>query len=418
MRRSRRHNPIHVALVAASASVVTLSACIEDPLALDADVAPGASAPTLDFTILASDLPSWRDTTYSGFSLASEAAFNIVANTPDVASRLLGLLNVPDTIRTFADTLPVDRFDSVTVRVVVDTINSRFTTLPVTFRMMSLTRGFSLDSVSWSQAGPGIPWTTPGGDLGVQLGSAVLAEVSDSILFDIEVDQDSLMKAWQDSDGEPGFVFLTDGGESYLEIRNVVFHYDALLEGREVPVSQNQPITANTFITSPEMPPTGIDLRVGGTPASRFYLDFRLPATIEGVPLEGSIINHAELVFSPREAPVPPYALERAIQTRDVRLLADPFVYGPKTPVGTASLQATTIGPDSLAAGRPLRVDLTNRVREAVGDDLSLIRIGVRGDPDGQALGFWEFASVEAVAALRPRLRIILTPPPDFQVPN
>lgn len=411
-------NGIQVALVAGALSAVILSACVEDPLALDADTAPGASSPTLDFSVLSSDLPSWRDTTYSGFSLASDASFNIVANTPDIASRLLGLLNVPDTIRTFGDTLPVARFDSVSVRVVVDTINSRFTTLPVTFRMIALTKGFEVDSVTWSLAGPGRPWMTPGGDLGVQLGSSVLTEVADSIVFDIEVDQDSLMKAWQDSDGEPGFAFLTEGGEAYLEVRNVVFHYDALLQGREVPVPRTQPITRNTFITSPEMPPTGLSLRVGGTPSSRFYLDFRLPASVGGVPLEGSVINHAELVFTPLAPPMAPYALERDLQTRAVRLLADPFLFGPKTPVGTAALQPTTIGPDSLSLGRPLRIDMTTRIREAIRGGVSLIRMAVRADPDGQALGYWEFASIEALVDQRPRLRIILTPPPDFQVPN
>jgi hypothetical protein len=409
---------LRAALIAAAVSSVTLSACVEDPLSLDAGSAPGASSPTLDFTIVSSDLPSWRDTAYSGFALPSEAAFNLVSNTPDMASRLLALLNVPDTIRTFADTLPVDRFDSVSVRVVIDTVGSRFTTLPVTVRMVALTRGFSEDSATWSQAASGVPWTTPGGDLGIELGSAILSEVSDSVRIEIAVDQDSLMKSWQDSDGEPGFAFLVDGGEALLEVRNVVVRYDALLEGREVPVSRTQSLTENTFIVSPEMPPIGLGIRLGDTPASRFYLELRVPASVDGVPLEGSTINHAEIAFTPLGPPSAPYELERDLQIRTIRLLADPFVYGPKTPIGAGTLTLQTLDPDSLAAGRPLRVDMTRRVREAIASGQGLIRMGLRADPDGQTLGFWEFASVDAALGLRPRLRIVLTPPPDFQVPN
>ena len=418
MKRSSGRVTWRVALCAAGLSTLTLGACVEDPLLLDADAAPGASSPTLDFSLLSSDLPGWRDTTYTGFTLRSDAGFALLSNEATARARFLGVLNVPDTITTFADTLPVDRFDSLDVRVLVDTIQSRFGGFPLTVRLMEVTRPFDPESATWSEAEPGMPWTTPGGDLGVQLGVAQMTEVADSIVIPIDVDADSLLKAWQDSDGEPGMAFVIEGPESALNVRNVVFRYDALLEGREVPVNQTQSLTRRTFIVDPPMPATGSRLRVGGLPASRLYLSVEIPPSIGGVSLEGAVINHANFTFTPLPAPAAPYALERALQSRQVKLLADPFRFFEKTPIGTAPLNFQSLDPDSLALGLPLEIDVTRRVIDAIEDGTFLIRLAFRGDPDGQTLGFWEFGSVEDMEALRPRLRIILTPPPDFQVPN
>ncbi|MDH3734280.1 MAG: hypothetical protein OEU54_12140 [Gemmatimonadota bacterium] len=405
-------------LASALFSVVTLGACVEDPLLLDADATPGASSPTLDFTLMAGELPRWRDTTYTGFALRSEAEFKLVANEVDIAARFLGLLNVPDTIRTFADTLPVDLFDSVNVRMVIDTIDSSFGGFPFTVRMLELAQGFSTDSASWLTAGPGRPWMTPGGDFGVQLAEAVVTEVADSIVFQIEVDQDSLMKAWQDSDGETGFAFLVEGPATTLNVRNMVFRYDALLEGREQPVNQSQSLTTNTFIVDPPTPAVGEALRVGGLPASRIYLDVEIPQFIEGIPLDGSVINHADFSFVPLPAPGAPYGLEKALRGRQVKLLGDPFQFFEKTPIGTAPLNFQSLEPDSLVQGLPLQIDITRRIVDAIVDGTYTIRLTFRGEPDGQTLGFWEFGSVSSSAALQPRFRIILTPPPQFQVPN
>ncbi|MFV1986811.1 MAG: hypothetical protein ACC682_06000 [Gemmatimonadota bacterium] len=405
-------------LCAAGLSALTLTACVEDPLALDAKSAPGASAQTRDFTLRADELPAWRDTSYVGFLLPNQSGFRLISNTSDRSARIIGTLNVPDTIKTFSDTLPALRFDSVTVRLAVDTVDSRFTSFPVTFRMVELKQGFQEESANWVQAAPGQPWTTPGGDLGIQLASTELTEVSDSIVLRLDVSEDSLMKAWRESDGEPGFIFLVEGPETVLNVRSVIFRYEALLQGREVPVNQTQQPTTGTFIIDPPPPPIGLALRMGGLPATRFYIDFEIPSSLDGIPLEDAVINHAELVFTPLPPPAAPFPLEKILSSRLVKLLADPFVFGEKTPIGTSPLTFVPLAADSLATGRELRYEITVLILRASRAGERRIRLGFRGDPDGQTFGFWEFGSIESVPALRPRLRIIITPPPKFEVPG
>jgi hypothetical protein len=70
--------------------------------------APGASSPTLEFVLGVETLERWRDTTYSGFATASDGAFLTLADTPEFDARILGVFPVPDTVRTFGDTLPAE----------------------------------------------------------------------------------------------------------------------------------------------------------------------------------------------------------------------------------------------------------------------------------------------------------------------
>ena len=418
MRRARAVLPGSIISVAAVVVGITLAACVEDPLALDAGSAPGASAQTRDVSILASDLAVWRDTTLSGFALRDEAAFQLISNRPGRTARTLGLVNVPDTISTFSDTLPVDTFSGVSLRLSIDTLRSSFDAFPVTVRMIELTRPFRPDSVSWLQAGPQEPWTTPGGDLGAEIATGELPGLADSIVLAISVSEDSLMKAWQDSDGQNGFAFVLQGPEASIDLRQVVVRYDALLEGRESPVARTQLLDVRTFINDPPPPPVGTELRVGGLPTARFYLDFEIPSAIDGIPLDETVISHAELKFTPLPPPETPYTLERNVAARQVKLLQDPFVYYEKTPIGTSPLTFTALIPDSLAAGRPVRLDVTPLVVGAIRDADPRIRLGFRAEPDAQALGFWEFGSVESTPALQPTFRVVFTPRPTFEVPR
>lgn len=392
-------------------------ACTEDPLALGPGSAPGASTETRDVTLLVSDLATWRDTSLTGFALPNNANFSIVANRPDLSARTLGRFNVPDTIRTFADTLPVERFDSVTFRVQIDTIRSAIGGFPLSLRLFALNVPFEPDSVNWQQAGPGRPWAMPGGDLGVEVAAARMTGPADTVRLDLLVSGDSLLKAWQATDGENGLALVVEGPASRLRLQQLLLRYEALLVGRTVPVSQSQTAAPRTFISDPGGPPAGLPLRVGGLPASRFYVDFLVPSSVGGISVEGATINHAELIFRPLAAPAAPFALGEVLTGRQITLLGDPFTLGVKTPIGTSPLAPTALVPDSLAAGVPLRIDITLLVARAAADPARRIRIGLRGDPDAQSLGFWEFGSAEGPAATRPQLRIIFSPPPEFRVP-
>jgi hypothetical protein len=412
--------PRRLAAMAAVASVVML-ACTEDPLGnLDAETAPGASSPTREFRLSAADLPAWRDTTVSGFTLRSTAGFVLLSDQSTFRSRSLNSINVPDTLTTLADTLPVERFEDASIRIAIDTVNSVFAGFPLMVRLISLAEGFEPDEASWTQAAEGRPWTMPGGDLGAELSSAEMMEVSDSLIFEFQVPLDSLLKSWQAQDGDPGFALVLEGPGSRIQIRALALRIEALLEGREVPIEQELVTDVRTFITDPDPPPAGLALRVAGLPASRFYVTFEPPDSLDGIPLLGSAVNHAELVFHPLPPPTEPYVMERNVAVRPVTLLADPFEFGAKTPIGSTPATFTLLEPDSLAIGEPFRVDVTALVAGALfveADSIGQVKVGLRAEPDGQAVGFWEFGSVEAGAGLRPELVLVLTPRPTFGVP-
>ncbi len=394
-----------------------MASCTEDPLALSREDAPGATTETVDFTMLVSDLPTWRDTTLTGFALPNNASFSLISNDGILNARTLGRFNVPDTIRTIVDTLPVDRFDSVNFRIRLDTARSEFSGFPITLRIVSLAQPFEAGTVSWLEAETGRAWATAGGDLGTEIAAGTLEAADDTLFMAVTVSGDSLMKAWQDSDGGNGIALVVEGPATRIRAQQFLLRYRPTLQGRTVPVSQNQTAAPRTFITDPPLPPAGSNLRIGGLPAARFYFDFRPPESVNGIPLLGATVSHAELIFQPLAAPPDPFANEVPLATRQISLLGDPFVFGSKTPVGTASLVASSLSADSLATGRPLSMDITLLVARAIQDSLSTIRIGLRSDPDAQAFGFWEFGSAESPAAMRPQFRIILSRPPTFGVP-
>jgi hypothetical protein len=149
-------------------------------------------------------------------------------------------------------------------------------------------------------------------------------------------------------------------------------------------------------------------------------MEFVPPDSVGGLPLRGSTINHAELIFHPLPPPAAPYAMEHGVIALPVKLLADPFVFGAKTPIGSSLTGVRVLEPDSLAAGIPWRVDVRTQLALALSgpaDSIGTLRIGVRPDPDGQSLGYWEFGSARSSAAFRPELLIIFTTPAEFGIP-
>ncbi|MDE2943847.1 MAG: hypothetical protein OXT63_06525 [Gemmatimonadota bacterium] len=395
---------------------VMLGACAEDPLSLGSEKVPGAGVDTRDVTISVSDLPSWRDTTLTGFARPSTAPFVYVTAGTDVSSRGLARFHVPDTIRTFVDTLPAAKFEEVEFVLGFDTIRSEFTDFPITVRLVELGERFELHDATWQEAAAGVPWTEPGGSLGVEIASAVLEAVSDTLLMTPAVAEDSLMKAWRRTAGGNGFAIVLDGPETKLRVTQMALRYDPTLVGRTIPVPQSQFWDERAFILDPPQPPTGTELRVGGLPASRIYFEFVPPGILGEAGLEGATVSQAEIILHPLAEP-DLYAAERTIEARKVSLLGDPFEVGEKTPIGSGDLLTTTLDPARLREGEPVRLDITVLMAGAVRDSLRRLRIGLRADPDAQALGYWEFGSAESPPEFQPRIRIVFSSAPAFTVP-
>lgn len=405
---------------AACAAVVlaTLAGCTETPLQSEDPDAPGPTAPTLEFSLSAEELPLWRDTTYIGFSIPVDAGFRLLTERPEARSRIVGRFPVPAELVRPPDTLPVVSYDSASVRIGIDTVRSEFV-LPTTVRMVALEEAFDAEEATWELAEEGRPWSQPGGALGMSLGQAVLEEVSDSLILEFDVPVDSLLGSWQE-EGEPGFALVADTEGTELRVATVVLRFQAEVEGREALLSESRSASPLTFIYDPPQPEPGQELRLGGVPAARFYLTFRPPDTVDGLPIRDAVVNHAEIFFQPLAAPTAPFRLERAVTGRPVQLLADPFELGPRTPIGPVLEIPVLLVPDSLAAGERVGMEVTSRIQayfEAPPDSAEEIRLGVRLEPDAAAFGFWSFGSEEAAPALQPRLFLVLTPPPGFSLP-
>lgn len=396
--------------------------CTEDPLTgTDPDTAPGPTVETREVRLEATTLPLWRDTSFSGFALPGDAGFLLVASDDEIRARALARFAVPDSVTQFGDTLfvGVDRYENASFFVRMDTLASVFPPFPFTLDLHALARPFDEAGATWTLAAPGEPWATPGGDLGPRLASFTVDAVRDTLRASLDVSTDSLLQAWAGAGGDPGMAIRVEAPGARIRLTTLLLEFDARVDGVDAPFPQSRAPAPGIFIYTPEQPPPGARLRVGGLPAWRWYLEFRLPEIVDGIAVADAAVSHAELVFQPLEAPEAPFVPSASLTGQAVQLLADPFELGPKTPIGPGGA-LLALDPDSLATGKPVRVDVTDPVRTRLLEDepSSPIRIGIRGSPDPQSLGFWEFGSAEAASpSLRPALLLIFSRPPSFEVP-
>jgi len=149
------------------------------------------------------------------------------------------------------------------------------------------------------------------------------------------------------------------------------------------------------------------------------YITFELPDTLGGVPLRGSRINRASLVFHSLGTPPAPFATVDAALASVFSLLADPFEFGAKTPIGVNFGNFIELDPDVLGAGGEQDINVTALVQAwaaASPDSLPEIQLGIRALPEGENITFWEFGGVDDPANA-PRLELLVTPRAEFGVP-
>lgn len=408
---------------------VALGACTEDPfLAVDSESAPGVATPTLEIYLEAGELPSWRDTTYWGFVVPNSASFSLLSDREELRARPLGRFStIPDSV--FVDTarLAIDRFTAASIRLSVDSALSELPTDSVELSAWTLSRSFDADEATWERARVGEPWTTPGGDLETLLGADTFSFEVDSLgmLIDTAVvrfegNVDSLLTAWRDSEGEPGFAVVLTGPGGILRTSVMSLVAEAVPEGLDTTVTIVRGAIPGTFIFDPPTPQPTTRLRLAGLPSARYYLDFTLPDSLGFIPLRGSTINRATIEFRPTSAPAVPFELQADIFAQAVRLLADPFVFGEKTPIGSPLGGQELLRPDSLASGNIMEYDITSLVRRwslANADSVPPLRVGVVPIPENRQFGFWEFFSAEDGPGLRPVVHLLFTPNPTFLLP-
>lgn len=408
--------------VLAGVLLLALTACTEDALTgIDPDSAPGDAAETIEIELPASALPMWRDTSYLGYALPTTSGVRLVARTTDLRARILArFATIPDSLFIEEERIEIERFEAGRLRLIVDTLASAVPEPGARLSAYSLTRPFASREASWMEAAQGEPWTTAGGDLGALFGTFDVESVSEDTLFlPLAGDTDSLLTAWRASGGDPGLALLTETDGARFTVRQVVLEFDAKPVGRDTLIETLRAATPSTFIFDPETPPPGGALRIGGLPASRAYLSFRLPESTDGVDLRGARINRATLLLTSIGTPPEPFATSDTLFASVFNLLQDPFEVGPKTPVGVNLGNSVEILPEEMAAGGEVALPVTGLVGswaaaepEAVID----LHLGVQLLPEGGGLAFWEFADV-ADPARAPRLRILVTPATRFDLP-
>ena len=405
-------------------AVVILAAgsCTEELLVgVDPETAPGQPPETVELSVDAGDLPMWMDTTYTGFAVASTSGIQLVASDSSITSRLMGRFStLPDSL--FVDTVRVaiERFESARFRILLDSLSSSVVPDSGTeLQVHALTRGFDEREATWIFARDGEPWSTPGGDLGELLGSIRIDSLQDTLFLPVLVDTDSLLSAWRDADGESGYVLSTSIDGTSITLRSLVLVFDVRPEGQDTLIEVIRGPQPSTFIFDPETPAPASKLRLGGLPAARIYITFELPDTLAGVPLRGSRINRASLVFHSLGTPPAPFATVDAALASVFSLLADPFEFGAKTPIGVNFGNFIELDPDVLGAGGEQDINVTALVQAwaaASPDSLPEIQLGIRALPEGENVTFWEFGGVNDPANA-PRLELLVTPPAEFAVP-
>jgi hypothetical protein len=415
--------------VLALAAALAAGACTEDALTGPVPESQEDVSETVELTLAPGELASWRDTTFTGFADVSSADFLLLADRSDLVARgLLRYEALPDSVLVDGDTVEVESFVSGEIQVSLDTVASvRPDQGGFTLRLFELSRPFVASEATWSRAAAGEPWSTEGGDLGRELGALEVTELTDSIFAStlsvpISTDTEAVLEAWRTGDGEPGAALVLEGAGARFRVTSAALQAEAKPVGRDTTVElraqSRGPTGSSAFIHDPPLPAPGASLRLGGLPASRFYLTFEPPRSVDELQLPRSTINRAEIVFRPEAPPPAQFRPDRPVTARGIRLGTDPFETGPKTPIG-GELGSASLDPDSLAAGSPIRISVTSLLSSWATnpDSAGRLRLGVRLVPDGQVLGFWSFGSRDAPPELQPFLRLVVTPPSDFEVP-
>ena len=135
--------------------------------------------------------------------------------------------------------------------------------------------------------------------------------------------------------------------------------------------------------------------------------------------LRGARINRATLLLTANPAPDAPFAAQDTTFASGFSLLADPFDFGSKVPVGLNFGSAVPLPPDELAEGGEIGLNVTGVLQVwALSDPDSVpdVNVAVRMLPEGDGLPYWDFADGDDPDAA-PRLRILFTPPTPFDLP-
>ncbi len=103
MRPARRWPETRITAVWLAALLLAAAgACTEEAIVVTGPDAPGATIPTVEVSVLASELPGWRDTAFVGYAEPATFRLKMLADRADLASRILGRFDIADSVLTAA----------------------------------------------------------------------------------------------------------------------------------------------------------------------------------------------------------------------------------------------------------------------------------------------------------------------------
>ncbi|MGW8282056.1 MAG: hypothetical protein ACWGON_02045, partial [Gemmatimonadota bacterium] len=367
-------------------------------LEVDAESAPGQKTPTEEVEIPIGGLISWRDTTYIGYSVPATSSYRVIADSTQVQSRVLGRVQtIPDSVDTSSGRQAIEQYVDGKFRLVLDTLVSHVPPSGMDLEIYALSETYDQVQTTWTLREEEIPWSTPGGDLGELIASTTIdapfdSVTSDTVFVPFVASTDSILSAWRVTDGEPGYVIRVSGSTAFVQISSVALLFDAKPEQQDTLIRVARSPAGSTVIFDPETPDPGTTSRLAGLPSARIYLEFEIPDTWQGLQLKGSTINAAALVFRPANPAPIPFLLEYPLEVTTFSLLADPFVYGAKTPIGATLGAPVLLDPEAITEDdAKLVVGITPAVLAwslALSDTINVLRIGLQALPEGRGLGY------------------------------
>ena len=420
--------------------LVAMACADEDPTGVGGNLPPGGSIRTYEL-ILEPDVFLAGDTSLAGFFEPAAATFGVLAGGADGLSSNVLVRFVPppesvsyrDTLgRTQTDTLPTYIGAELILR--LDTLRSAASG-PVDLEAYRIGEEWDPRSATWTERVDSgqvrLSWSQPGGTRAELLAKATWEpHASDSVTFAVDSQTVAL---WADTtDAARGALIAVTSPDARLISLTPILLLHARPSARpDTVVTVSVGPVGATFVFDPQ-PAATEDLRIGGLPTWRSYLQFQrldtlaLPCPGEDpaagcvLPLDEVKINYAALLLRPAAMPsafVPADSL--VIDARSV--LVRPSIPLDRAPLGNSAaarpgsaVPRERFLPDGEGGDDAIEVPVTRFVAALAagpgddGDNAPPSVLALVAAPEGRDFGFGTFGA-QGAAAAAPRLRLIVS---------
>lgn len=421
------------------AGLVVIACADEDPTGVGGELSPGGSIRTYEL-ILEPETFLASDTSVGGFLQPAAASFTVLAGGADgLNSNFLVRFAAPPATITYTDAAGTTQTDTMPTyiggRLVlrVDTLRSAAAG-PVRLELHRIGEEWDPRSATWTERVDSgqvrLSWSEPGGTRAALVDAATWEPgTGDSVSFVVDSQTVAL---WADTtDPARGALMAVASADARLISPLSLLRLDARPSGRpDTVVVVTVGATGTTFVFDPQ-PPATAELRVGGLPTWRSYLQFQrldtlaLPCPDED-PAAGCVlaldevkINYAALLLRPAATPsafAPVDSL--VIDARSV--LTKPSVPLDRAPLGSRAgvvpseaIPPARFRPDGDGGAGAIEVPVTQFVAAlAAGQKEGQAHpppalLALFAAIEGRDFGFGSFAAQGTGSA--PRLRLIVS---------